>query len=196
MTGVRSERESPLRGRGGARLLRAWSWRHRCSSSAAAVAMAFAAVALAVFVIGTLRDRLRYSTEPATYSSDDGTGAATMVATVYRRRGASPFPAVSIVQGSEHMRRDRYHSFAERFVREGYVVAAHDAVGVGAEHDLQQNRGRIAGRAGEVVAEATVERRESKFVREEVWAACSNVPGRSCFARSTGIERGLVSMYL
>ncbi|MEO5817435.1 MAG: CocE/NonD family hydrolase [Gemmatimonadaceae bacterium] len=94
-------------------------------------AIAFAVVALMALVVGTARDRLRYSTERVSYSSDDGTGSVALVATVYRPRGGGPFPVVSLVQGSERTPRDRYHAFAERFVREGYLVVLADRRGVG-----------------------------------------------------------------
>ncbi len=95
------------------------------------ISIAFVVVALMALVVGTVRDRLRYSTERVSYASDDGTGSVTLVATVYRPRGAGPFPVVSIVQGSEKTPRDRYHAYAERFVQQGYLVLLADRRGVG-----------------------------------------------------------------
>ena len=95
------------------------------------VTIAFISLALVTLAIGTLRDRLRYSTERVSYSSDDGTGSVMLVATVYRPRGAGPFPVVSIAPGSEKTPRDRYHALAERFVQQGYLVLLADRRGVG-----------------------------------------------------------------
>lgn len=104
------------------------------------IAIALAGLALVVLAVGTLHDQLRYGTERASYQSDAGTGAVTLIATVYRPRGAGPFPVVSIVQGSEKTPRDRYHAFAERFVQEGYLVILADRRGVGESGGVFQHQ--------------------------------------------------------
>jgi hypothetical protein len=105
-----------------------------------------------------------------------------------------PFDTVRCLRG--HVRLDEGD---ERHVLAAEPLdpaAAHDAVGVRAQHYGEQHRRRVRGGAGGVLRKRASKRERSTASCSRWCAACSKVPGRSCAARSTGRKRGLVSMYL
>jgi hypothetical protein len=75
-------------------------------------------------------------------------------------------------------------------------AAAHDAVRVGTEDDLQQHRRRVGRRAGRVIPKAGIEARQINRVLEQVMAGVLKGAGGSCSARGTAKNRGFVSTYL
>jgi len=64
------------------------------------------------------------------------------------------------------------------------------------QHHLQKHRRRIRRGTRRVVAKPRIEARQIDLVLEQVIQGVSKVPGNNCCARSTGSNRGLVSMCL
>jgi len=80
--------------------------------------------------------------------------------------------------------------------RPGDRAAADDPARVGEKHDLQQRRRGIGGRARRVILEAGVEVRQVDHPRQQMMQGVLEGARSSWRARSTGRNRGWVSMCL
>ncbi|MEP6832010.1 MAG: prolyl oligopeptidase family serine peptidase [Gemmatimonas sp.] len=117
----------------------------------------FATVAICALCASVVQVRLQYSTERVVYTSGDGANAVQLVATLYRPRGHGPFPTIVFVHGSEATLRSRYHGFAERFVKQGYVVLLPDRRGLGESGGVfvkEVSASMLATLAGDIAAGA------------------------------------------